>query len=163
MEKKGWVDFDKAKAVSFDLVIDALELRKSLTPSGDELRGMCPIPSHTGSKEKDKFFINVGKGVFKCHQCKKGGNVLDFAMAVQGVAVKDAAAWLISLENSRNHTAEETATDSEATGELSESEDVLLYSVQGLVLNILEEVRKREPLPIAKRIARAVVVVLKEE
>jgi hypothetical protein len=162
MEKKGWVDFDQAKAVSFDLVIDAIGLREHLTPSGDELQGVCPIPSHTGSKAKDKFFINVSKGVFKCHQCKKGGNVLDFAMVYHGKPVKDAAAWLISLENSCNQAAETTATV-QKEGELSEGDADLLYSVEALVLTVLTELQKRPPLPIAKRIARLVVGVLREE
>jgi DNA primase len=162
MEKKGWVDFDKAKAVSFDLVIDAVGLREHLTPSGDELRGVCPIPAHTGSKEKDKFFINVGKGVFTCHQCKKKGNVLDFAMAYHDKPVKEAAAWLISLENSCNQAAEATATV-QKEAELSEGNEDLLYSVEALVLNVLTELQKRPPLPIAKRIARLVVGMLREE
>ena len=78
----------------FDWALGRLGLLETLTPSGEELKGTCPLPAHTGEKKKGTFFVNVGKGMFICHQCKKRGNVLDFVMAERGVVVKEAGEWL---------------------------------------------------------------------
>ena len=72
--------------------------------------------------------------------------------------------WLISLENSRNQKPkEEPTTVAETEKELSEADLELLISIQALVFGVLEELRKREPLPIANRIARFVVDMLIEK
>ncbi len=96
------IDFDKVKAeVGFEVVIKELESQGfTLRGSGDEQKGVCPIPSHGGDRTAEKFSINVGKKpqVFKCHLCGKGGNVLDFADALRSKGLKDAATWLWKLQ-----------------------------------------------------------------
>ncbi len=98
----GWVDYEAVKKVPFDWALKRLDLFDTLTPSGEELKGVCPIPAHTGEKKKETFYVNVGKGMFTCHQCKKRGNVLDFVMALQDVKVrKQGGGWHSSLRRKR--------------------------------------------------------------
>ena len=85
-----WVDFKKVKeAVDMQMVLDHYGVN-SLTKSGEELRGPCPI--HKGSQRSKNFTVNLRKNVFKCFS--KGcisGNVLDFVAAMEQCSVRDAA------------------------------------------------------------------------
>jgi len=58
----GWVDYDAVKKVSFDWVLKRLDLFETLTPSGEELKGKCPIPAHTGEKKKETFYVKRREG-----------------------------------------------------------------------------------------------------
>jgi DNA primase len=96
---KAFIDFKALKErVLFEGVLSHyhIELRKS----GTELKGNCPLPSHT-SKTPDTFYVDAGKNLWYCHSqsCKKngraGGNVIDFVAAMEGVAPYDAAAKLM--------------------------------------------------------------------
>jgi hypothetical protein len=102
----GWVDYEAVKKVPFEWVLKQLGLLEALTPSGEELKGKCPIPAHTGVKKNDTFYVNVGKGMFTCHQCKKRGNVLDFVMAYREVKVREAGQWLAQFFEQNTTTGE---------------------------------------------------------
>jgi len=96
MEEKRLVDFKKIKEeVGFALVLDKLELLGGMTLEGDEFVGFCPF--HKGEKKKPTFYANGVKGIFQCFVCKRKGNVLDFAAAIQGVGIREAGLWLESL------------------------------------------------------------------
>jgi DNA primase len=136
----GWVDYDAVKKVPFDWVLKQLGLFETLSPSGDELKGKCPIPAHTGEKKKETFYVNIGKGMFTCHQCKKRGNVLDFVMAQREVKVKEAGEWLAQFFAEGRET--ETAGVAERAQEFhGESLPSLLFAV---CVQVLERVRDPE-------------------
>ena len=135
----GWVDYDAVKKVPFDWVLKRLDLFDALTPSGEELKGICPIPAHTGEKKKETFFVNVGKGMFVCHQCKKRGNVLDFVMAQRGVVVKAAGERLMQFFEEEKERKPEGVAES-VQGLREEQLPVLLFDVCVKVLG-----RVRDP------------------
>jgi hypothetical protein len=90
---KRWVDFRIIKAaVTMQMILDRYGL--VLKPSGQELRGKCPI--HRGSNNKH-FTVNVSKNVFKCffESCGAHGNVLDFVAAMEHCSVREAAVKLM--------------------------------------------------------------------
>jgi len=98
MEEKRMVDFKKIKEeVGFALVLDKLGMLEGMTLEGDEFVGFCPF--HKGEKKKPTFYANGVKGIFQCFACKRKGNVLDFAAAIQGVGIREAGLWLESLMN----------------------------------------------------------------
>jgi hypothetical protein len=92
---EGWVDFNRAKKVPFEAVVEAIELSGKLKRYGNEYKGVCPL--HGGNKES--FGFNVEKGLFHCFGCKRSGNLLDFVnhKLFGGRQIKEAAVWLISL------------------------------------------------------------------
>lgn len=91
---KRWVDFQALKEhITFEQVLERLDLLPGLERAGDELRGQCPICKR-GDANSKRFSINVSKQVFQCFACKKRGNVLDFTAAVQETDVHHAALWL---------------------------------------------------------------------
>jgi len=89
------VDLGKAKKTRFEKVLEALEVR-GLQADGAKLVGRCPLP-HAGERGECTFYVDVEKQVFKCYQCKKEGNVLEFAAARWGRGLIDAGKWLLSL------------------------------------------------------------------
>jgi hypothetical protein len=100
-ERKDWVDFAAAKAVPFEMVMEATGLSGKLRRDGEEWKGICPL--HGGTKES--FGFNVAKGYFKCFGCKRSGNVLDFVnqWLFEGKNIKDAARWLVALATPAAH------------------------------------------------------------
>jgi CHC2 zinc finger len=92
---KDWVDFAKAKAVRFEVALEALGLMGSLRRDGEQLQGLCPL--HKASGDKESFGVHIGKQTFNCFACKKHGKVLDFSMQFKGIGAKEAAVWLMSL------------------------------------------------------------------
>lgn len=92
---KDWVDFTKAKAVRFEVALEALGLLATLRRDGEQLQGICPL--HTSTSEKESFGVHTGKQTFNCFACKKHGKVLDFVMQYRDIDAKEAAQWLVSL------------------------------------------------------------------
>jgi DNA primase len=91
---KNWINFQELKAsITFEQVLERLELLPDLERAGDELRGPCPICKRGDEKSK-RFSVNVNKQVFQCFACKRRGSVLDFTAAVRGQDVHHAAVWL---------------------------------------------------------------------
>jgi len=84
--------FERAKEVTFDVVLGELGLLDQLKVVGDEIRGMCPLCG--GEKS---FSANPVKGVFNCFRCRKNKDVIDFVKFYQKVEPKQAAEWLVSL------------------------------------------------------------------
>lgn len=133
----GWVDYDAVKKVPFDWALKQLGLFDALTPSGEELKGKCPIPAHTGEKKKDTFYVNVGKGMFTCHQCKKRGNVLDFVIVQREVKVKEAGEWLARFFEEEKGGEPESVVE----GVHDFREEPLPFFLFGVCVKVLERVR----------------------
>jgi len=134
---EGWVDYVAVKKVPFDWVLKRLGVFETLTPSGEELKGTCPIPAHTGEKKKETLYVNVGKGMFVCHQCKKRGNVLDFVMACREVKVKEAGEWLSQFFTEENEREPEGVTKDVR----DYREEQLPFFLFGVCVKVLERVR----------------------
>jgi DNA primase len=84
--------FDRAREVTFDVVLGELGLLEQLKVVGDEIRGKCPLCGGERS-----FSANPVKGVFNCFRCRKKKSVVDFVAFYQKVEPKEAAEWLVSL------------------------------------------------------------------
>jgi DNA primase len=84
--------FERAKEVTFDVVLGELGLLDQLQVAGDEIRGKCPLCGGDRS-----FSANPVKGVFNCFRCHKKKDVIDFVKFYRKVESKSAAEWLVSL------------------------------------------------------------------
>ena len=89
-------DLPKAKETRFEQVLPVLSI--SLRGSGEKRTGLSPIPSHSGEQTNETFCVHFGEQWFSCKQCKKKGNVLDFAQAWFGKGLKHAALWLFEVQ-----------------------------------------------------------------
>ena len=162
----GYVDnlFDRAKAVRFEALLDRLGI--SVQKHGEELRGICPIPAHSGEKKKPSFYVNPDKQVFNCFGCKAKGNIVTFAQVYNGLATfesKKAALWIIETIQDKEAT-DDTCEHDGKNAEQIESDDemlVKLFTVAGEQLIALIAKHANNPKPIAERVARWVVEVLK--
>jgi DNA primase len=56
----------------------------SVEPNATQHEGTCPLPTHQGKKDKPSFSANLPKKLWRCFGCKAGGNVLDFAVRMEG-------------------------------------------------------------------------------
>jgi len=84
--------FERAKEVTFDVLLGELGLLDQLQVVGDEIRGKCPLCGGDRS-----FSANPVKGVFNCFRCHKKKDVVDFVRFYRKVELKQAAEWLVSL------------------------------------------------------------------
>lgn len=78
----------EAKAMPIQDVVHLLDLR-GLTRAGHEMVGPCPACGG-----RDRFGVNLRKGVFLCRRCEAKGGTIDLVMLVQGLNFKAALDWL---------------------------------------------------------------------
>jgi hypothetical protein len=94
-----WVDFKQLKAdVAIEQVLAhyGVHLRRI---SATELRGRCPLPTHTSSRSRDSFAVNIARNVWSCRSLscmqarggRPGGNILDFVALMEGCSIREAA------------------------------------------------------------------------
>lgn len=57
-----------------------------------QLSAHCPFPTHLGVRAKPSFSADLSRGIWRCFGCKTSGNVLDFAVRMEGREPKDGAA-----------------------------------------------------------------------
>ena len=93
-----WVSFKQIKAdVAIDAVLERYGVR--LRRIGSELRGPCPLPTHTSRRSRDSFSVSVSRNVWSCRSqsCmqarggRPGGNILDLVALLERCSVRDAA------------------------------------------------------------------------
>src|SRR5688572_10290786 len=162
----GYVDnlFERAKAVRFEALLDRLGI--SVQKHGEELRGICPIPAHSGEKKKPSFYVNPDKQVFNCFGCKAKGNIVTFAQAYNGLATfesKQAALWIIETMQD-NEAADEIHEHDGENAEQDKSDDEMLmrlFTVAGEQLIGLIAKHAENPKPLAERLARWLIEGLK--
>jgi hypothetical protein len=94
-----WVDFKQLKAgIGIEQVIGHYGVRLRRITATD-LRGRCPLPSHTSSRSRDSFSVNLAPNVWSCRSqsCRQarggrpGGNILDFVALMEGCSIREAA------------------------------------------------------------------------
>ena len=94
-----WVDFKQLKAdVSIEQTMAhyGIHLRRV---GATELRGRCPLPTHSSSRSRDSFAVNIARNVWSCRSLscmqtrggRPGGNILDFVALMEGCSIRDAA------------------------------------------------------------------------
>jgi DNA primase len=163
----GYVDnlFDRAKAVRFETLFDRLGV--SVQKHGEELRGICPIPAHSGEKKKPSFYVNSEKQVFNCFGCKAKGNIVTFAQVYNGLATfesKQAALWIIETMQDKEAEVELREGDGENVEQDTNDDEMLmkLFTVAGEQLITLIAKHANNPTPLAERLAQWVVEGLKK-
>ncbi|WP_312139410.1 CHC2 zinc finger domain-containing protein [Brevundimonas sp.] len=79
-----------------ELFVRAVEVADLVAVAGVKLRGPdkdkrgeCPLCG--GPKGTQRFSVDVGKGVWHCHVCKRGGDVVDLEAAIRGGSLREAA------------------------------------------------------------------------
>lgn len=86
-----WLDFSeiRAKVSLEDVLLKMYGLGDRLKRQGKKLVGPCPI--HRGDSPR-AFQADLERGVYFCFSgCRKGGNVIDFVVAMDRVTVREAA------------------------------------------------------------------------
>jgi DNA primase len=79
-----WIDF-KALREQLDFALVLKHYNVELKRKGkDQLGGFCPLPNHNGQRKSASFSANLERKIFKCFGCQRGGNVLDFAIYMEG-------------------------------------------------------------------------------
>ncbi len=71
-------------------IVDAVSRYVDLRRSGKEFIGLCPLHA----EKTPSFTVNGEKGLFYCHGCHEGGDVIKFVMMVENVDFKGALAHL---------------------------------------------------------------------
>jgi DNA primase len=93
-----WVSFKQIKAdVAIEQVLQRYGVR--LRRIGGELRGPCPLPTHTSRRSRDSFSVSVSRTVWSCRSqsCmqaragRPGGNILDLVALMESCSIRDAA------------------------------------------------------------------------
>lgn len=93
-----WVDFKEIKTnVAIEQVLERYGAR--LRRNGGELRGPCPLPTHTSRRSRDSFSVSPSRNVWSCRSqsCMQarggqaGGNILDLVALMEGCSVREAA------------------------------------------------------------------------
>jgi DNA primase len=150
---ENWVDFRAVKeSVSMEQML--AHYRVSLRRvSSSSLRGKCPLPTHSSKESKESFAVDTAKNIWSClsSSCvtarggSKGGNVLDFAAAMERCGVREAAMRIaerfrvapppnggqITRRRAQSPPPEETVAKPSATAADAENE-ALKFSLQGV-------------------------------
>lgn len=90
--KKDWINFAELRQqLNLETVTASYNVTLSQKGNSQQYVGVCPLPSHKDAKEKT-FSANFEKGVWQCFGCKESGNVIDFAVLMEGRDKKDGKA-----------------------------------------------------------------------
>src|SRR3954465_3082553 len=81
-----WIDFKTLrKGLSFEEVLKFYGVEVNKRKPGYRHQGFCPLPTHQGKKRSPSFSAKLDWGVWQCFGCKARGNVLDFAVRMEGL------------------------------------------------------------------------------
>jgi DNA primase len=94
-----WVDFKDIKnrvPIEEVLSLYGIQLRKV---GSSDLRGRCPLPTHTSRSSTDSFSVSLTRNVWSCQSVscvaarsgRIGGNLLDLVALMEGCPVREAA------------------------------------------------------------------------
>ena len=94
-----WVDFRELRqSLSIEQVLTSYHL--PLERVGlHQLRGPCPLPTHSSERSRESFSVDTARNVWACHsatccearQGRVGGNVLDLVACLEGCSLRQAA------------------------------------------------------------------------
>ena len=86
-----WIDFKQLRAqLRFEDVLRhyAVEVKAK---GGKQHQGYCPLPNHNGKRNSPSFSANLERGIFNCFGCGAKGNLIDFAVLMEGLNPDDGA------------------------------------------------------------------------
>jgi DNA primase len=79
-----WIDFKELREqLDFAEVLQGYGV--DLNVKNDQHHGFCPLPSHKGKRNSPSFSANLKKGIWQCFGCSQKGNLLDFAVLMEGL------------------------------------------------------------------------------
>lgn len=103
-----YLDFQAIKdAHPIETVMQRLGLEMKQT--GKQWRGKCPVCEAKGDRN---LVITPEKGVFYCFSDGKGGDVIQLVAHIEGVGIKQAAAWIAGDTPEREAKPKERAAQS---------------------------------------------------
>lgn len=86
-----WIDFKELRSkLKFSDVLAHYGVE--VKAKGGQHIGFCPLPTHQGKRNSPSFSANLERGIFHCFGCHAKGNVLDFAVLMNGGQPDDGAA-----------------------------------------------------------------------
>src|ERR1043166_9509744 len=78
-----WIDFKELREqLNFADVLRHYGVE--LNMNGEQHHGFCALPLHQGKAKTRSFSANVKKGIWQCFGCHQNGNLLDFAVLMEG-------------------------------------------------------------------------------
>lgn len=79
-----WIDFQLLREqLNFEKVLKHFGIEPKLNPSGQH-QGICPLPSHPKGGNAHSFSANMKRKIWRCFTCGASGNILDFAVRMDG-------------------------------------------------------------------------------
>ena len=90
-------------------IVEVIGRYTELLRTGQEWRGLCPFHS----EKTPSFFVNEDRGVYYCHVCLEGGDVIVFIEKIEGLGFKDALTHL-GVEGPPRRNREDQATRTDA-------------------------------------------------
>ena len=73
------------QGLSFEKVLEHYRVPIKRQARGNRHVGFCPLPTHQGKRRSPSFSAKLDWGVWQCFGCKASGNVLDFAVRMEGL------------------------------------------------------------------------------
>ncbi len=90
-QSKKWVNYQQLKdRMDFQRVLEAYGVE--VTYKGNQATAFCPFPEHEDQKSKS-FSANLERNIFQCFGCGAKGNVLNFAVRMEGFNPDDPKAF----------------------------------------------------------------------
>lgn len=78
-----WIDFKELRSkLRFADVLAHYGVE--IKAKGEQHMGFCPLPKHGGKRNSPSFSANLERGIFHCFGCQAKGNILDFAVLMEG-------------------------------------------------------------------------------
>ena len=71
-------------------IADVVSSYVTLTRKGGNLFGLCPFHN----EKTPSFSVAPDKQIYHCFGCKKGGGVINFIMAIEGLSFPEAVEFL---------------------------------------------------------------------
>src|SRR5438093_5312183 len=78
-----WIDFNALKR-TLDFAAVLRHYGVEVKAKGIQHHGFCPLPKHEGKRNSPSFSANLEKRIFQCFGCGARGNILDFAVLMEG-------------------------------------------------------------------------------
>jgi DNA primase len=86
-----WIDFRELRErATMNEVLNAYQIELKIR--GERATGFCPLPGHVGERKSPSFSVHLGKQLFNCFSCKRGGNCIDLVALLEGLEPSDPAA-----------------------------------------------------------------------
>jgi DNA primase len=86
-----WIDFRQLRQDA-DLTAVLRHYGVQLRIRGSQGQGFCPLPTHRGRRRSPSFSVNFDKKIWQCFGCQARGNVIDFAVRMEGHQPSDTQA-----------------------------------------------------------------------